>query len=186
MKLQFELKAFKNRHGMLLTREALAHKWTSNMHWEEANGVLVPAHPCVQHKYPEHHAFALCSPDTTKLFEYMPSKALIVFRVGNNELIQHYMHYRTVSVHGPAPQYSGMVLCSLNQPRPSIDTCALPNTIWKQLHSPDQGIVLLIKLIKIDSFDATVAKDDVTGEAYPYRIKVIRVLFNKRVYGSFK
>lgn len=198
--MRLSLRLFKNRE--LVQVHDLQQQWNSGRWWEEVSGTLHKATDNAFAKYEGYDVQELHIETADKRFQYTPAKACILWRIHPHEHIdgadrgdgvdevdaaikQHNATmYETVQAHPPVSPLSigghRVVPCSLNASPHQADIRNLSNTVWKQLGQTGDPTILLLKLKKqrLSVKEVTVAKDDVTGDVYPYRIT--RVLYLTR------
>lgn len=164
----------------------MQQQWASGRWWEEVCGTLHQATGKASVKYDKaYDAQELEFDDTDRSFQYTPMKACILWRIDDGQIEQHNAElYKTIQAHPPAPslQVGGnrFVQCALASANHRVDTSTLPKTVWKQIgHS--SGDILLLKLKKrlLSGDDVVVAKDDMTGDVYPYHIERVLYLTKK-------
>lgn len=200
--MRLSLRLFKNRE--LVQVHDLQQQWNSGRWWEEVSGTLRKATDNAFAKYEGYDVQELHIETADKRFQYTPAKACILWRIHPHEHIdgadrgdgvdevdaaieQHNATmYETVQAHPPVSPLSigghRVVPCSLNRNASphQADIRNLSKTVWKQLGQTGDPTILLLKLKKqrLSEEEVTVAKDDVTGDVYPYRIT--RVLYLTR------
>lgn len=160
---EFALRAFKNRELTLASPEKLAELWDNQPWWDQVRGAPRRA-PSLDAKYPGYAVWKVLGGGEDHAS--MPSRALVVCRHADGTMSQYVLRYPTVQVHPPRPAVGGLVPMRLEETAP--DTSKLPEVVWRQLGGPGMSRIVLLKLAKTGAFDANIAKDDVTGEAYPY------------------
>jgi hypothetical protein len=109
----------------------------------------------------------------------VPCKAVIFIKC-KGKTFSFSLSYETVQVHDPRPVVDGLVLCTTNDPT-TVDTSSLKSKIWKQLGKKGDGMIFLLCLSKPSKeiYDATVRKDDATGEYYAYDLDRVVILQKK-------
>ena len=178
------LRLYKNRE--LVRSQDVQQQWASGRWWEEVCGTLHQATGKASVKYDKaYDAQELEFDDTDRSFQYTPTKACLLWRIDDGQIEQHNAKlYKTVQAHPPAPSLqvgeNRFVQCSLASANHRVDTSTLPKTVWKQIgHS--SGDILLLKLKKrlLSGDDVVIAKDDLTGDVYPYHIERVLYLTKK-------
>ena len=188
------VRLYKNRE--LVQVHDVQQQWNSGRWWEEVSGTLRKATDNAFAKYEGYDVQELHIETADKRFQYSPAKACILWRIHHSDrgdgvdevdaaIEQHNATmYETVHAHPPVSPLSigghRVVPCSLNASPHQADISNLSKTVWKQLGQTGDPTILLLKLKKqrLSEEEVTVAKDDVTGDVYPYRIT--RVLYLTR------
>ena len=192
--MRLSLRLFKNRE--LVQVHDLQQQWNSGRGWEEVSGTLRKATDNAFAKYEGYDVQELHIETTDKRFQFTPVKACVLWRIHHPDrgddaddvdgaIEQHNATmYETVQAHPPVSPLSigghRVVPCSLNASPHQADIRHLSKTVWKQLGQTGEPTILLLKMKKqrLSEEEVTVAKDDVTGDVYPYRIT--RVLYLTR------
>lgn len=188
------LRLYKNRD--LVKVQDVQQQWNSGRWWEEVSGTLRKTTDNAFAKYEGYDVQELQIENADKPFQYTPTKVSVLWRIHPRDNIdqlddvddvdgaikQHTLTlYETVQAHPPVlPLPIGghrFVPCSLDTSSHQADISKLSKTVWKQLGQTGEPTILLLKMKKqhLSKEDVTVAKDDVTGDVYPYRIT--RVLY---------
>ena len=177
------LRLYKNRSLTPIHGDLQQH-WESSRWWEEVCGPLLRNKGKASLTYDDYTVYDLQMPEEDRCLQWTPTKACVLWRVNENAIQQHHAKmYDTVQAHAPVqPHHVGghsMVAVSLSQTTQEVDISGLKKTVWKQLGQKGDSTIVLIKMTKQRDVDFVVAKDDVTGEVYPYRITQVLYLQQK-------
>lgn len=187
--MRLSLRLYKNRD--LVQVQDVEQQWNNGRWWEEVSGTLRKATDNAFAKYKGYDVQELQNETVDKRFQYTPAKACVLWRIHHHDnkdgvkkeaIVQHNATmYETVQAHPPvSPLPIGghrFVPCALDTFSHRADISKLSSTVWKQLGQTGDPTILLLKLKKqqLSDEEVVVAKDDATGDVYPYRIT--RVLY---------
>jgi len=172
--LRIEVRAVKCRIPPVGRVQASAI-WAEGQFWCSIDGEA-RATENIRDKYPGYMSYNLNV--VPKPFEALPSRALVLWRTGSDPAVRtrHVVH-DTVRVHNPVPARGGLVMMRTVEAKP--DLAPLASRVWKQVGNIGDDTLLMLLLVLNPGFDHTALKDDVTGEAYPYRIQRVVLLIKK-------
>jgi hypothetical protein len=167
------VRLYKNRTLAPPTAEMISRAEEGQQFWGEAAGALVRV-PELDARYKGYAAWKLA--EINEMANIVPCKALAVCVLDGAPPSGYVLETAALPV--SEPQVAGMFVAMTlsGAPPPRLPLQQLPQTVWRQLGRAGDAVVYLLRLKKDGAFDPVIARDDVTGEGYPYVLSEIYCL----------